>query len=130
MKEMVLPLHLPYAGGSATSGPADLILPSAFASSPLPQLPPGAFMAPPDYDTATKSGVAGAPPDYEAACRAAIIEKDQETQPLTQQSTSSPPSPTPQPHNVTQQTAISVDAVVVTHHPQDQSSTVPPPRMV
>ena len=133
MKEMVLPLHLPYTAGAGSGGPADLILPAAFAnSSPMPQLPPGAFMAPPDYDTATKSGVAGAPPDYEAACRAASVElKDQETQPLTHPQVLSPPTPTPQSQHSMQQAALSVDAVMVTHHqPQDHTSDIPPPRMV
>lgn len=62
MGEMVLPLHMPYS----TNG-ADIVIPPGFLTSPS-SLPVGAMMAPPDYETATKSN---APPDYEAACRQA-----------------------------------------------------------
>lgn len=61
MKEMVLPLHFP-----CTSPPSDLVLPPGFVS---PSVVPVAIsaMAPPDYETATKSQPA--PPDYDTAVR-------------------------------------------------------------
>lgn len=61
MKEMVLPLHFP-----CTSPPSDLVLPPGFV--PPSSLPVAiTSMAPPDYETATKSQPA--PPDYDTAVR-------------------------------------------------------------
>jgi len=70
IKEMILPLHLhhPY-----TTAGNDLVMPASFLSPMTNLPPPGAFVAPPDYETATKNN---APPDYEAACRAADLAAD------------------------------------------------------
>jgi hypothetical protein len=57
MKEMILPLHLPYH----PAGP-ETMLPPGFIPPPIPP----ASLAPPDYETATKSN---APPDYESAIK-------------------------------------------------------------
>lgn len=63
MREMILPLHLPYSSNHGT----DIMIPPGFLAPP--PMPIGAMAAPPDYETATKSN---APPDYEAACRQAV----------------------------------------------------------